>query len=140
MNSSRNYGPMNRPLGVTAISIFFAFGALMAALSTTMLLFPGSGLDSLWKLNPHAKEGLPALGVAGVILMAVVCAACAAAAIGLWRCRRWGLWLAVAILVVNLGGDLGNAVFLRDRRTLLGLPIGGVLIGYLIVRRNVFTR
>ena len=131
---------MNRPPGVTAISIFFAFGALMAALSTTMLLFPGSRLDALWHLNPHAKEGLSTLGVAGVILMAGVCAACAAAAIGLWRCRRWGLWLSVAVLGVNLAGDLGNALLRHDWRTLIGLPVGGAIILYLVAKRRIFAR
>jgi hypothetical protein len=135
----RQQDSMNRPLGVSAISLFFAFGALMAALSSAMLLFPGSGLDRVWRLNPQAKQGLTGLGLGGIILMAVVCVACAAAALGLRRCRRWGLWLAVAILGVNLAGDLGNALLLHDWRTLIGLPIGGAMIGYLIVRRRVFT-
>jgi hypothetical protein len=130
---------MNRPYSVSAISVFFAFGALMAALSAAMLLFPGNGLDRLWRLNPQAKAGLIALGLGGIILMAVVCAGCAAAAFGLWWCRRWGLWLTIAILGINLAGDLGNALLLHDWRTLIGLPIGGAMISYLIVRRSVFT-
>jgi len=130
---------MKRPLGVTIISIFFAFGALMAALASTMLLFPGSVLDRLWELNPQAKPGLTALGVRGVVLMAIVCISGTTAAVGLWRRRRWGLRFAVAALSVNLAGDLGNAVLLHDWRTLIGLPIGGAIIGYLIFRRRVFT-
>jgi hypothetical protein len=127
-----------RPAGVAAISVFFVFAALMAALSATMLLFPGSVLDRLWKLNPPAKPGLTALGAGGVALMAIVCVTGTTAAVGLWRCRRWGLWLSVAALAVNLAGDLGNAVLRHDRRTLIGLPIGGAIIGYLILRRRVF--
>jgi len=130
---------MKRPLGVTAISLFFTFGALMAGLTAAMLLFPDNALTRLWQLNPHAQEGLTSLGSGGVILMTAVCCACTLAAVGLWRCRRWGLWLALAILAVNLAGDLGNAVLLHDWRTLVGLPIGGAMIGYLIVRRSVFT-
>jgi uncharacterized membrane protein (DUF2068 family) len=130
---------MKHPLGVTVVSVFFAFGALMAALAFTMLLFPGSALDRLWQLNPQAKPGLTALGAGGLVLMAVVCETGATAAIGLWRCRRWGLWLAVGGLAVNLAADLGNAVIRHDWRTLVGLPIGGAIIGYLIARRRVFT-
>jgi uncharacterized membrane protein (DUF2068 family) len=128
-----------RPVGVAVISLFFAFAALMAALSATMLLFPGSALDRLWKLNPQAKPGLTALGAGGVVLMAIVCVIGATAAVGLWRSRRWGLWLSVGALAVNLAGDLGNAVLLHDWRTLVGLPIGGAIISYLILRRRVFT-
>jgi uncharacterized membrane protein (DUF2068 family) len=129
----------SRPVGVAAVSVFFAFGAVMAALAFTMLLFPGSELDRLWQLNPQAKPGLTALGASGVMLMAVVCATGATAAIGLWRCRWWGLWLAVGGLAVNLAADLGNAVIRHDWRTLVGLPIGGAIISYLIARRRVFT-
>jgi len=131
---------MNRPFGITAISIFYSFGALMAALSAAMLLLPGTGLDRLWRLNPQAQLGLTALGPGGVMLMLAVCAACAWAALGLWRRRRWGLWLGVAILGVNLAGDLGNAVLLHEWRTLIGLPIGGAMILYLIAKRPVFER
>jgi hypothetical protein len=130
---------MKRPFGITAISIFFAFGALMAALSAAMLLFPGTGLNRLWQLNPQAKQGLTGLGTGGVALMLAVCAACTAASFGLWRCTRWGLWLAVAILGINLAGDLGNAVVLHDWRTLVGLPIGGAMILYLIAKRRIFA-
>jgi len=129
---------MKRPLGVTVVSLFFAFGALMGALSATMLLFPGSVFYGLWQINPQAKPGLTALGAGGVILMAGVCAVGATAAVGLWRCRRWGLWLSVTALAVNLAADLGNAVIRHDWRTLVGLPIGGAIIGYLILRRRVF--
>jgi uncharacterized membrane protein (DUF2068 family) len=131
---------MRRPLGITVVSVFFGFGALMGALSATMLLFPGSVLDRLWQLNPQAKPGLTALGAGGIILMAVVCATGASAAVGLWRCRRWGLWLAVAGLAVNLAGDVGNAVLLHDWHTLIGLPIGGAMLLYLIAKRGVSAR
>jgi uncharacterized membrane protein (DUF2068 family) len=130
---------MKRPLGVTAISIFFAFGTFMAALSVAMLLLPGTSLDRLWQLNPQAKQGLAHSGALGMVLMLAVSSACAAAAVGVWRCRRWGWWLAVAILSVNLAADLGNAMVLNDWRALIGLPIGGAMIGYLILRRSVFT-
>ena len=44
------------------------------------------------------------------------------------------------MLSVNLLGDTINAYLLQDWRTLIGLPIAGLMIGYLLRRRNLFTR
>ncbi len=98
-----------RPPTVTAISLFFVFGTLMSGLATSMLLSPGSVLEPLWRLNPRARAGLAVMGMQAVLLMAAVCLACLVAALGLWRCRRWGLWTAVGILAINLAGDTTNA-------------------------------
>src|SRR5215469_6315312 len=120
-----------RPLGVTLLSLFCVFGTLMASLTAVMLLFPGSVLDSLWRLNPRAHEGFAGLGLWAVLLMALVALVSATAAFGLWRCARWGYITAVAGLSVNLFGDTLNAVICHDWRTLVGLPIGGAIIAYL---------
>jgi Predicted membrane protein (DUF2127) len=122
----------SRSAGMTAISFFFVFGATMSGLAAVMLLFPGSRLEPLWKLNPQAREGFAAMGSWAVVLMAVVCVSCAAAAFGLWRRKRWGFWTAITILSINLAGDAGNAFFAHDWRTLIGLPIGGTMIWYLL--------
>ncbi len=55
---------------------------------------------------------------------------------GLWRGRRWGYRLAVGVLSVNLIGDVTNALVRGDRRTLIGLPIGGAMLAYLLTRRT----
>jgi uncharacterized membrane protein (DUF2068 family) len=57
--------------------------------------------------------------------------ACALAAVGLWRRKVWGVWLAIIILSLNITGDLLSAVVRRDYRALIGLPIGGAMIFYL---------
>jgi uncharacterized membrane protein (DUF2068 family) len=84
------------------------------------LAFPGSWLEPMWRL--------------AVILMVVVGAACAAAAAGLWKNRRWGHRLAVGVLGVNLPGDSLSVVIRGDYRTLIELPIGGAMIAYLLSR------
>jgi len=127
--------PRSRPLGITALSGFFIFGAAMSGLTCFLLLFPGTGLDRVWRLNPQAHEAFRGMGTWAVFLMAAVCAACALAARGLWIRAPWGLWLALGILTVNLIGDLANAFLRGDLRTLIGLPIGGALIGYLLTPR-----
>jgi hypothetical protein len=40
----------------------------------------------------------------------------------------------MAILAANLLGDLGNAVFAGDSRALIGVPIAGAAIAYLLRR------
>ena len=121
--------------GVLALGVFFAFGAVMSLLSAIALLVPGSPLEPMWRLNPDARQGLAAMGAWGILLMAVVSMACAAAAVGLWVRAGWGRRLALGVLLVNLAGDLLGALIRHDSRMLLGLPIGGALIAYLLSAR-----
>lgn len=127
-----------RPLGVTLFSFFFVFGTLMASLAAVMLLFPGSFLEPLWRLNPRAQQGFAVLGLWAVLGMVVVASACAMAALGLWHCARWGYMTALSILSVNLLGDTMNFILGHDWHALIGLPIGGGMIVYLIKRRAIF--
>ncbi|HVI83537.1 MAG TPA: hypothetical protein VM717_12455 [Chthoniobacterales bacterium] len=59
--------------------------------------------------------------------------ACGAAAIGLAKRTRWGIPLALAILTINLVADLLNAFLRHDLRILVGLPIGGAMVAYLLI-------
>ena len=129
----------NRPIGITALCLFFVFGTVMSGLAAVMLLIPGSVLEPLWRLNPRAREGLVAMGGWAVLLMAVVCVACGSAALGLRNCKPWGCWMALTILIINLAGDLLNVVIAHDSRTLLGLPIGGAMVVYLLTKRRIFV-
>src|SRR5437588_12789184 len=97
------------PIGMKLLALFFAFGVCMCALTIGLLLFPGGALDSLWRLNPEALATFQWMGRLSILLMAVVGVACALAAIGLARNARWGRWLGILILLVNLVGDLTNA-------------------------------
>jgi uncharacterized membrane protein (DUF2068 family) len=67
--------------------------------------------------------------------MLVVATACALSAVGLWIRARWGQRLALVLLAVNLVGDTTNAFLRGDLRTLIGLPIAGALIAYLLSAR-----
>ena len=122
---------MRRLVGLTILAAFFAFGSLMALLASLGLLLPGGVLEPMWRLNPDAHRALTQLGAWGMLLMAAVAIACALAAIGLWIQAQWGRRLAVAILAINLLGDVMNAVTRGDLRTLIGVPIGGAMIFYL---------
>ena len=127
---------MRRPVGLTLLIAFFVFGALMAFLAFLGLLLRGRFLASMWRANPQAQVALTALGSWGVLLMLIVAMACALAAVGLGRRVQWGHRLAVSILALNLIADLGNAVMRGDLRTLVGVPIGGAMIFYLLRPRT----
>ena len=124
-----------RPIGITALSIFFSFGAAASFVSFILLLFPGSFLEPIWRLNLRAREGLTGMGVWGIVLRFVVCVACAAAAVGLWRGLRWGYWLALALLTINLLGDIANVVLRTEPRAAVGIPIALAIILFLMSKR-----
>jgi len=113
------------------LASFFAFGATMCILTITLLLLPGTALDSLWHLNPDAHTAFQSIGNWSVVIMLAVGIACCFAAVGLWRGTRWGTRAAIVILVVNMIGDLSSALIKSDLRTLIGLPIAAVMIVYL---------
>jgi hypothetical protein len=114
--------------------VFFAAGALICLVTMLALAFPGGFLEPIWRLKPEARVEFQKIGSASVALMAVVGAACGFAAAGLARNVEWGRWLAIGVLTVNLAGDSLNALLRHDPRTLIGLPIGGLMILYLLKR------
>ena len=96
------------------------------------LAFPGGVFEPIWRLKPEVRVEFQELGRWSIALMAIVGAACGLAAIGLAKNSEWGQRLAIGILVVNLIGDSLNALLRHDPRTLIGLPIGGLMILYLM--------
>lgn len=126
---------MRLPAGVLLVSALFAFGVVMSGLSCIALMTPGGMLDGIWRLNPEAQRNLLEMGSWGPALMLAVCAACALSAAGLLARSRPGYGLAIGLLAVNLIADAANALIRGDLRTLIGLPVGGALIAYLLSRR-----
>ncbi len=116
----------NRPIGITSLSLFFWFGALASFLSSVSVLFPGSLMEPMGQLNPHAREGFTAIGSWAILLMFAVCGACTLAAVGLWRGLQWGYWTALIMLSLNLAGDIV--------RVITGLEPKALIL-YLITRR-----
>jgi hypothetical protein len=123
--------PRGRPRGITALAIFFAFGALMSVTSLVSLSFPGGPLEPMWRLNPRAQEAFGRMGAFALMLMATLFIACGSTALGLWRGMRWGYWLAVTLLTINLLGDIVNVVLGVEPRAIVGVPIVIVLLIYL---------
>ncbi len=117
------------PKGIIAVGIFLFFGAIMAALAGTTLVWRGTTLDRLWILNPRAyKELAPhekAVGIPFLLLGVTL----AVAGIGWFKRRLWGWRLAVGIIGVQVLGDLVNA-FMGD---LVGGGVGFVIAGALLM-------
>ena len=120
-----------RPTGVTLIACFIAAGAMIAGTSAASLAFPGSPLEPMWRLKPSARVDFELMDGWAVPLLVLVAVACAVCAFGLFRRRPWARPVVIVLLAVNLGSDFGNFVFRHDPRTLIGLPIGGLIIWYL---------
>jgi hypothetical protein len=107
----------------------------MSLTSGVALLFPGSFLESMWRLNPRARDELSRLGPWAIVLMFSVSVACALSAAGLWRGVAWGHRLATVVLVANLVGDAVGALSGAEPRAAIGIPIGAALVAYLWSKR-----
>lgn len=122
-----------RPFGVVALVMLFAIGTCASFLSAVSLTFPGSFLEPIWRLNPNARAAFSNAGAWAIVLMIGVCIACTFTAVGLWRGRLWGYWLAV---VMNLGGNVVNVITGTEPRALIGIPIVVAILAYLIRKRT----
>jgi hypothetical protein len=126
---------LRAPRGFCAIGLFLFFGAMMAALAATTLLWPGTPLDHAWFLNPTAYKQLIALGRTAGILFLLLSATLITAGIGWFQHRLWGWRLAVAIMSMQILGDLVNCVRGDWLRGGTGFIIAGALLLFLLQPR-----
>jgi hypothetical protein len=121
--------------GFTAIGIFLFFGAVMASLAATTLLWRGTALDRVWALNPIAYRQLaPVDGWVGVLFL-LLGAALTTAGIGWFRRRLWGWRVAVVIIAIQVLGDVVNCVRGDWLRGGAGIVIAGALLLFLLQPR-----
>jgi hypothetical protein len=121
-----------KPSGFAAVGIFLFFGATMASLATITLLWRGTALDRIWTFNPAAYSQLAPLGPGVGALFLLLGIALSAAGIGWFRRRRWGWRLAVAIIAIQVVGDLTNCIRGDWLRGGIGVIIAGALILFLL--------
>jgi len=123
------------PPGFTAICVFLFFGALMASLAATTLLWRGTALDRVWALNPTAYKQLAPLGAEVGLLFLVLGVALITAGIGWFRHRLWGWRLAVVIIATQVLGDVVNCVRGDWLRGGTGVVIAGALLLFILRAR-----
>jgi hypothetical protein len=117
---------------MTAMGIFLLFGAVMASLAGTTLVWRGTALDNMWALNPRAYKELAPFGRAVGIPFLLLSFALAVASIGWFKYRLWGWRLAVAIIATQVLGDLVNAFMGDVVRGSIGFVIAVALLVYLL--------
>jgi len=114
----------------------------MAALSAFTLLWRGTQLDRIWKLNPSAySQLLPHRHLFGSAFL-LLSLALFAAGYGWFRHYGWAWKLAVVIISMQVLGDGANCIRGDYRRGLTGLLIAGALLVYLLSSsvKMAFTR
>lgn len=112
----------SRPLGILIIAIMFLLGALLTLLTGISIIFPGTPLDMLSKLNTTFPPSFSYTGyflfIIGLILLS--------AGWGLLKGHKWAWWITIIIFVV---GGIAAVV-----RVALGSINGiGGIVGVLII-------
>jgi hypothetical protein len=141
MSSSASNPRTSLPRSMTAIGVFLLFGAVMASLAGTTLVWHGTSLDRIWALNRRAYEQLAPFGKAVGIPFLLLGVTLAIAGIGWFNYRPWGWRLAVAIVATQVLGNLVNAFTGDVVEGGIGFMIAGALLVYLLrpAVRNAFT-
>lgn len=123
---------LRRPRFVAAIVIFLIVAAAFSLAVGAALLAPQSPLAVVWRMNPRAQLDFLRLGGMGVALMLALALVAALTALGLWVGTKWGWWLAVTGLAVNMVGDASRA-FAVEPKAAVGIPIVGAVL-FLLAR------
>ena len=97
------------PKGVIAVGIFLFFGAIMAPLAGTTLVWRGTILDRMWAIHAPAYRQLAPFGKTVGIPFLLLGATLAVAGTGWFLRRLWGWRRAVAIIATQVLGDLVSA-------------------------------
>lgn len=118
--------------GMCAVGIFLFFGATMASLAATTLIWRGTALDRIWVLNPRAYRQLVPFGKTVGILFLLLGGALVVAGVGWFKRRSWGWRLAVAIITTQVLGDLVSAFMGRVIEGAIGIVIASALLLYLL--------
>jgi hypothetical protein len=120
------------PKGRSAFGAFLFFGAAMALLAGATLLWPGTRLDLIWRLNMRAYRELAPLGRAIGLPFLLLGVTLGSAGVGWFRRRKWAWWLAVAVIATQVAGNLANIVLGRVVEVAVGGTIAAALLFYLL--------
>jgi hypothetical protein len=120
------------PLGMTAFGIFLLFGASLASLAGTTLLWRGTVLDRMWVVNPLAYNHLSSYGKAIGIPFLLLGITLAFSGAGWFKRRVWGWRLAIVTIVTQVLANFVTALMGGVTKGLVGAIISGGLLLYLL--------
>jgi hypothetical protein len=115
-----------------AIGVFLFFGAVMASLAGTTLIWRGTLLDRIWVLNAPAYRQLAPFGKTVGVPFLLLSAALAVAGIGWFGRQLWGWRLAVVIIATQVLGDLISIFMGHFVTGAVGVTIASPLLLYLL--------
>jgi hypothetical protein len=111
---------------------FLLFWRHMATLAAITLAIPGTLLDQAWKLNPEGHAGLASFGRIMAVPFITLAIALFLAGCGWFLRRPWGWKLGIALIAINLAGDIFNLVFRSEvLKGAVGVKIAGLLLIYM---------
>ena len=117
------------------IGAFLCFGSSMAGVAAITLLWPGTILDRAWELNLNAYQQLiPVRHVAGPLFF-LLSVFLLLSAFGWFQRRRWGWTLAVAVISVQVLGDIINLLRGDWLKGTVGVVVAGALLFHLLTPR-----
>jgi hypothetical protein len=120
------------PHDITAMGVFLVFGAAMATLAGATLVWPGTSLDRIWTLNNLTHRRLAPYGRSIGIPFLLLGVTLTIAAVGWFRGRLWAWRLAVAIIALQVLGDIINSIMGDAIRGVIGFGIASALLFYLL--------
>lgn len=135
MNALNGLTQPRFPRGMRTMGVFLFFGAGMAALAGTTLLWPGTAFDRAWAVNPRAYRELAPLGRTVGVPFLLLGATLFAAGVGWFGRRLWGWWLAVALIAAQVLGNIVNLFLGRIAEGATGFVIAAALLAYLLLPR-----
>jgi hypothetical protein len=123
------------------MGVFLFFGASMALLAGTTLIWQGTLLDHIWVLNAPAYRQLAPFGKTVGVPFLLLSAALAVAGVGWFGRRLWRWWLTVVIIATQVLGDLISIFMGHFVRGAVGVTIASALLIYLFrpVMRSAFV-
>lgn len=113
----------------------------MASIAGTTLVWRGTLLDRIWRLNPRAYKELVPFGKAVGVPFLLLGFTLAVASIGWFKKHLWGWGLAVVIIATQVLGNLVNLWMAHYFEGGIGIAIAGALLLYLFRAdvKNVFV-
>lgn len=125
----------------TAFLGFLVIAASIAAMASFTLLAAGTVLDNIWAAKQHTYHQLLDHRVSAGAGFATLAVILAVAAAGWARRKRWGWFLSVLIIAVNLLSNTITLIASRRLADLLAVTIVAAILTWLLTptTRSSFT-